>query len=353
MGRTGSRARRPPTWSAGRPSTCCAPTARSVADALLLTGLPVLRRVRLLPAQSAGCCRGVSAHVPPPARPPWEHPHVPHPPARRRPQRRRRPPRRLAAARRRPAAPVRRRAAPAPRRHRPARRRSTSSSSTTRSRCSPARSTTPAGPARRPARRRRAWRRGHPRHRPGRRPSTTTHTEPFHVVQGRRHARPRQRAAAPAGRSAGRPHRRGGRASSAAGRPARGRRCGRGRRGRRGRRPALGQLGGRRRDPRRRHQPVRRPRPSCTTSTSTASHFAVTGPVDHPAAPAGPAAGRRPGRLRRVAAASPPGTPTWSGSAPRDVAEEAREPAGCGCGPLPPRPAATPATCAVLVDASS
>ena len=123
-----------------------------------------------------------------------------------------------------------------------------------------------AGPARRRARRR-PRRAADPAHR-ARADPVVTHTEPFHVVQGDRHAglrehRTRRRARAdlapPGGGgavrapddargSARRRHRR-------AGGPVR-----RGRRLRRGGAAAVGQLGGRRRDPRRRHRPVRRPR---------------------------------------------------------------------------------------------
>ena len=61
----------------------------------------------------------------------------------------------------------------------------------------------------------------------------------------------------------------------------------RGGRLRRGGPAAVGQLGGRRRDPRRRHRPVHRPRTSCTTSTSPGGYFSVKGPSITPRPPQG------------------------------------------------------------------
>ena len=110
----------------------------------------------------------------------------------------------------------------------------------------------------------------------------------------------------------------------------------RGRRLRRGDAPALGQLGGRRRDPRRRHRAVRRPR--------QAALHRLRGPVvqrpgtlDHAPPPAGPAAGDRPGPRdgalpagrpsRRRGVRHPPRPATASG---RIVAEIRAEEAAVG-----------------------
>ena len=121
-------------------------------------------------------------------------------------------------------------------------------------------------------------------------------------LQGDRHARlrqhrPRRRAGAGLGTGPTRPRTSGAGRSrrparrrptpAAAGRPVR-----RGRRLRRGAAPALGQLGGRRGDPRRRHRPLRRPRQAALHRLRGRA-LLRQGPVDHPAAAAGPAGRRR------------------------------------------------------------
>ena len=74
--------------------------------------------------------------------------------------------------------------------------------------------------------------------------------------------------------------------------------------------PALGQLGGRRRDPRRRHRPVRRPRQAALHRLRGPRTSRVQGPVDHAAPAAGPAGGHRARARRRRRTGSPPAAPT-------------------------------------------
>ena len=201
---------------------------------------------------------------------------------------------------------------------------------------------------------------------------TTTHTEPFHVVQGHRHPRLRQQRPGRLARAGVRPARRG-RALRPADIPALGRRprrpglrrasraVRRGRRRRRGGPPAVGQLGGRRRDPRRRHRPLHRPRQAALRRLR-GPRFCVKGPSIMPAAAAGPAAGhragpragavraRRPQRRRRAtyAARRRAGAPRSSTrcarrrSAGRRAAEGLRRPGRLPRRRRTPRPSARP-----------
>ena len=235
---------------------------------------------------------------------------------------------------------------------------STSSPSRTPSACSrpaPTRARRPHRPGPRPARRR-------ARSPPASRPLTRhiglradRHVDAHRAVpprQGPRHARLRQHAAAPAGasRSSGRPDE--ARAlrpphvpplSSRPHRPGR-RRAGRrpvrrGRRLRRGGPAAVGQLGGRRRDPRRRHRPVRRPR-QAALHRLRGPLFSVKGPSIVPRPPQGqpvvaalahsadPVRVRRPLRPTSCSSRRPTPAPTPRPSSPRSAAPGRRRPRG-------------------------
>ena len=93
----------------------------------------------------------------------------------------------------------------------------------------------------------------------------------------------------------------------------------------------MGQLGGRRRDPRRGHRTLHRPGPAALHRLRGPLVLGE-GPVHHPAAPAGPTAGGRPGPCPRWPSGWPPGSadvvfvtpevaegrgPSWPGSVPK------------------------------------
>ena len=85
--------------------------------------------------------------------------------------------------------------------------------------------------------------------------------------------------------------------------------------------PAVGQLGGRRGDPRRRHRPLRRPG-QAALHRLRGPQFSRQGPLDHPAAAAGPAARHRARPPRRRRTGSSPARPT-SASSPRATPADA------------------------------
>ena len=158
--------------------------------------------------------------------------------------------------------------------------------------------------------------------------ATTTHTEPFHISKaiatldyvsgGRGGVQVRVSPTALEARQFGRravadPHAGRRRAPGVPGRRRRSVR--RGRRLHRGGPPALGQLGGRRRDPRRGHRALHRPRPPALHRLRGPLVLGE-GPVHHPPAPPGPAAGGRTGPRARWPSGWPPVRPTWSSSPP-------------------------------------